>query len=250
MTGTAVDNNGQPAKHPNGTNIANPSDEDVSHYLGFVPGQASIDIEKYTNSQNADEPTGPEIVVGETVTWEYVVINNGNYNLINIVVTDDKLGQVCTIASLAQGASQTCTMTGAAQEGPYTNLATVTAAPVDGNGDPATNPDGSPIASPTDEDRSHYLGFIPVGKIGNLIWYDDNGNGVNDGETGIPNVTVRLLNSSNEVIDSETTGPNGEYNFEDIVGGNYTVVVDVNTLPSNVRQSFDADGLGLSLIHI
>ncbi|MEM7033779.1 MAG: SdrD B-like domain-containing protein, partial [Chloroflexota bacterium] len=244
VVGEPVDGNGQPAKHPNGVSVASPTDQDSSHYLGFVPGQASVDIEKYTNNVDADTPTGPEIAVGDPVQWSYEVVNNGNYDLVNVVVTDDVLGQICTIASLPQGASDTCTANGTAQEGQYTNLGSVTADPVDGNGDPATNPDGSPIASPSDTDRSHYLGFIPVGTIGDRIWFDDNGDGSDSGEAGMPNVTVRLLNSSNEVVDSETTGPNGDYLFEDIVGGSYTVVVDTNTLPNNVRPSYDADGTG------
>ena len=52
------------------------SDEDPSHYFGI---SASIDIEKATNGQDADTPTGPTIALGETVTWTYVVRNTGNW---------------------------------------------------------------------------------------------------------------------------------------------------------------------------
>jgi len=38
----------------------------------------SIDIEKATNGEDADNPTGPLIPVGDTVTWTYVVTNTGN----------------------------------------------------------------------------------------------------------------------------------------------------------------------------
>jgi len=54
---------------PAGTEV---SDEDPSHYFGV---EASIDIEKATNGEDADNPTGPLIPVGDTVTWTYVVTN-------------------------------------------------------------------------------------------------------------------------------------------------------------------------------
>ena len=62
----------------------------------------------------------PKIVVPyQPVTYTYVVTNTGGTTLTNIVVTDDNATPalagddftVCTIASLAPGASQTCTAT-------------------------------------------------------------------------------------------------------------------------------------------
>ena len=41
-------------------------DSDDSHYVG-----TAIDLEKSTNGQDADAPTGPIIPVGSTVTWTY-----------------------------------------------------------------------------------------------------------------------------------------------------------------------------------
>ena len=67
------------------------TDEDPSHYFGSAP---AIDIEKATNGQDADLPTGPFILLGDPVTWTYVVTNTGNVDLVNIVVTDDVLGTI------------------------------------------------------------------------------------------------------------------------------------------------------------
>ncbi len=51
--------------------------------------QAGIDIEKATNGQDADSPTGPVIPVGETATFTYVVTNTGNVALSGVEVIDD-----------------------------------------------------------------------------------------------------------------------------------------------------------------
>jgi hypothetical protein len=69
---------------PVGSNV---SDDDPSHYFGSTP---CIHIEKSTNGQDADLPTGPVIPVGDAVLWEYVVTNCGNVALCNIRVTDDQ----------------------------------------------------------------------------------------------------------------------------------------------------------------
>ena len=50
-------------------------DEDPSHYFGGVPG---IDLQKYTNGSDSDEPTGLFIPVDDDVTWNYIVDEHGN----------------------------------------------------------------------------------------------------------------------------------------------------------------------------
>ncbi|PWE18612.1 hypothetical protein DDZ18_03135 [Marinicauda salina] len=62
------------------------SDSDPSHYNGV---NVDIDIEKATNGQDADSPTGPNILVGDTATFTYLVTNPGDVALSNVVVTDD-----------------------------------------------------------------------------------------------------------------------------------------------------------------
>lgn len=51
-------------------------------------------------------------------------------------------------------------------------------------------------------------------EIGNRLWRDDNGNGIQDaGEPGISNVVLHLLNSSNQIVGKDTTDINGVYSF-------------------------------------
>ncbi|MRS05692.1 hypothetical protein EG832_21120, partial [bacterium] len=72
--------------------------------------------------------------------------------------------------------------------------------------------------------------------IGDTIWYDANGNGVqDDGEMGIPGVTVTLLDLNGQPMPNGTavTDANGEYQFG-VDAGTYSV--QVNT------SNFDAGG--------
>jgi hypothetical protein len=124
------------------------TDTDPSHYFGV---DAGIVIKKYTNGDDADTPPGPTIDIGSPVTWTYVVTNTSNVPLTNIAVTDDQLGSVtCPATTLASGASMTCTMTGIAAEGLYTNTADVFAIP----------PAGAEVVA---SDPSHYTGNAPTG---------------------------------------------------------------------------------------
>ena len=141
-------------------------DEDLSHYFGMEP---DVDIEKATNTQDADEPTGPYVTVGGVVRWTYVVTNTGNVPLTDVTVTDDVedaasidcagTGSNVVPGPLAPGASVTCVATGTATAGQYRNLGAVTA-----TGPQATDVDGNPVDGEevSDEDLSHYFGAQPA----------------------------------------------------------------------------------------
>ncbi len=60
--------------------------------------------------------------------------------------------------------------------------------------------------------------------LGDRVWLDTNGNGVQDtGENGIANVTVNLLNAAGTVVGTKTTDANGNYLFTDLAPGQYAV---------------------------
>jgi uncharacterized repeat protein (TIGR01451 family) len=100
----------------------------ADHYFGAVPG---IAIVKQTNGTHHDTRPGAVVLVGDSVTWTYVVTNTGNVSLTDVIVTDDILGSICAIESLAAEATTSCTKTASAEEGQYVNIGTVTAtAPV------------------------------------------------------------------------------------------------------------------------
>jgi len=132
------------------------TDDDPSHYFGVA---SAIDIEKATNGDDADEPTGPYVTPGGAVEWTYVVRNTGNVPLTNVTVTDDQVdaasidcdatGGNVVAGPLAPDDTFTCVATGTATVGQYANLGTVTGI------DPLQT-------EVTDEDASHYFGAVPA----------------------------------------------------------------------------------------
>ena len=122
--------------------------EDTATAFVYFPDPA-IQIEKSTNTLDADTPTGPVLDMGDPVTWEYVVTNTGVDPLSNIVVTDNKVGNIVLLTTtLEPGVSTTATEGGTVTAyGQYANLATVVGDFV-----------GIPV---TDDDPSHYLAPEP-----------------------------------------------------------------------------------------
>lgn len=120
------------------------SDTDPSHYLaegGVDPTNPAVRIEKSTNGMDADLPPGPALEVGDSVTWEYVVSNIGDVRLVDLTVSDDLEGFVCTLAELAPGASASCSLAGIAVEGLYSNVGSVAGSSE--GGDPVSDSDPS-----------------------------------------------------------------------------------------------------------
>ena len=108
----------------------------------------SIDIEKWTNGQDADAPIGPYVHKGDPINWTYKVTNTGDVTLSNVVVTDSKGATVsCPKTTLLAGELMTCTASGTAIEGQYVNQGT------------AEGYYESIKAS--DVDLSHYFGIDP-----------------------------------------------------------------------------------------
>ncbi|MFA7061861.1 MAG: SdrD B-like domain-containing protein, partial [Pedobacter sp.] len=67
------------------------------------------------------------------------------------------------------------------------------------------------------------FGYYKNATIGDFVWNDLNGNGVQEsGETGLSGVTVNLLDCSNKIIATTTTDSTGKYSFS-VPAGNYNV---------------------------
>jgi hypothetical protein len=132
--------------------------------FSIVVDQPKIDIEKFTNGEQADNPTGTFIPVGDPVNWRYDVTNTGNTPLFNVRVNDDVLGPIgqgnpdtdCDWVSssdpgsgpgeLSAGETVSCSATSVAIAGQYGNF-----------GDVIGTYEGVDV---TDIDPSHYFGVM------------------------------------------------------------------------------------------
>ena len=130
---------------------------EITNTYNPEPDEPSIHIEKATNGVDADNPTGPQLVVGSTVTWTYVVTNTGDVPLANVIVTDDQAGVTPVYQSgdtnndnlLDLTETWTYTATGTAVEGQYANIGEVT----------GFYPQEE--REVVDTDPSHYRGYRP-----------------------------------------------------------------------------------------
>ncbi|MDO9226346.1 MAG: SdrD B-like domain-containing protein [Pseudomonadota bacterium] len=67
-------------------------------------------------------------------------------------------------------------------------------------------------------------GLYKKASIGDKVWLDANGNGVQDaGEAGLSGVSVKLLNSAGTTLSTTTTDANGNYLFSNLNPGDYAV---------------------------
>ena len=94
--------------------------------------------------------------------------------------------------------------------------------------DPAMDSNGSlanvSLATNSSIDHTIDFGYVaPRGEIGDFVWNDLNGNGIQDsGEPGLAGVSVILGGASSASV---TTDGNGAYSFGGLSAGNYTVTV-------------------------
>ena len=111
-----------------------------------------------------------------------------------------------------------------------------------------TGTDGSTTVTASD-DATVQVVTGKLGALGDRVWLDLDADGVQDaGEAGIAGVKLTLLGDfdQNGTIDytaTTTTGANGVYTFTGLPAGEYSVIVDTTTLPANLVQTYDLDGL-------
>lgn len=211
---------------PGGPPLPTVSACDGSSYFGSAPG---IRISKTTNGSD-----GLTILAGEPITWQYAVTNMGNTTLTNVRVTDDKAGDIGTIASLAPFETKILTKTGTAMKGDYSNTATV-------YGTPPIGPDVSAA------DSSSYFGADPhisISKLTNgqdgsfaaagstVIWtYEVKNTGnilltdilVTDSEEGSVGTIASLAPGTSQTLSLSGTAREGEYANTGTATGTYTL---------------------------
>ncbi len=117
--------------------------------------------------------------------------------------------------------------------------------------DEATIPAGTIPTTPTTEtvdlpvggNDNVDFGVATVVGVGSTVWMDDNGDGVIDPEEErIADVVVELLDGTGTVVATQTTDAAGQYLFDELPPGTYTVLIDGDTLPENAVAVSDRDG--------
>lgn len=85
---------------------------------------------------------------------------------------------------------------------------------------------------------------LPMGSLGDRVWYDANHDGVQDaGEAGINGVLVTLTGTDirgDSITRTDTTEGDGDYLFTGLLAGDYTVTVSI---PPDYIQTYDYDGI-------
>ena len=87
------------------------------------------------------------------------------------------------------------------------------------------------------------FGYISDNSISGTIYRDDNrSNSLNGGEAGYPAQTVQLLDKDGQVIATTTTDANGNYSFDNLPDGTYSVKVVKDGALTDLEQTEDPDG--------
>ncbi|EFO79830.1 conserved repeat domain protein [Oscillochloris trichoides DG-6] len=119
-----------------------------------------------------------------------------------------------------------------------------------GDNDPATNPEAGEAVD-SRSNRTVDFGFYLPASLGDFVWDDLNGNGVQDGgEPGVENVTVTLtyagpngtFGDADDTTSTKQTDNNGAYLFSDLAPGNYRV--SFSNLPSGYDFSVPDNATG------
>ena len=128
----------------------------------------------------------------------------------------------------------------------------------DAEGNPVTDADSTPDTDNTndgdiednaingengDEDDHDIAEIIVGGDVGDTVWKDLDGNGIQDpGEPGVAGVTVHLYACDGTLLETTTTDANGNYLFTAVPPGDYYVQFDISGLPAGC--DFTTPGLG------
>jgi protocatechuate 3,4-dioxygenase beta subunit/uncharacterized protein YuzE len=100
--------------------------------------------------------------------------------------------------------------------------------------------------APGDAKRDVDAGVVlQTASIGDRVWLDRDRDGIqDDGEPGVAGVTVQLLDGDGNVVATRVTDSNGNYLFDDIEPGTYTVRFDHSTSSITGIRGWSPTGAG------
>lgn len=182
------------------------------------PGVAGITVTLYQNGTDGLPGTSDDIIIGTTVTDAY-----GNYLFNNLASTTANASQYnvrFTLPANYQFTTQTNTQTTGSSNA--TNLTNTTGGSTAANGSDAnttTGRTGSFWLASGESELSVDAGIVfaqpSTNSIGDKVWYDADGDGIQDtNEAGVAGVTVTLYASDAvTVVATTVTDANGNYIF-------------------------------------
>ena len=135
-------------------------------------------------------------------------------------------------------------------------LSNIGADTTDSDADQANGITGIYTVASGDNVRNVDAGFYLLGRLGDRVWEDTNGDGLqNDGVTGLVGVTVRLLDGLGTEVTTTITGADGFYEFSGLTPGDYSVsvapagyIATTRNAGANANEATDSDvnAVGLS----
>ena len=134
------------------------------------------------------------------------------------------IGQVTV--TLSKGSTELSSTTTAGNGGyNFSGLTsdTYTVEETDPSGYTSTSPNSVDVTTGDDGAVANF-GDIAEGSVSGVVFNDTNGNGIQDpGEIGVAGVTVNLLDSAEQVLQSVVTTADGLYTFHHLASGTYLV---------------------------
>ncbi len=210
-----------------------------------------VGVENITVSLLVEDPAAPGTFIpylipdpsgsGDMIAYEVTTDANGEYLFDNLPSGLYKVE--VTPSDPISGLGQTYDADGAGDNASIIELF--------GPGNPAPGLTAANYGDVDDVDDQDF-GYDPTpGSIGDRIWLDTNGDGIQDSdEAGIEGVEVVVIylgpdgiaGTSDDEEFTATTDADGVYNVDNLPLGEYTVTVNPDTLPPMLVASFDADG--------
>ena len=218
---------------PNNTTVTS---ADFGYHVTTVIGDTVWWDRNGNGVQDAGEPGIPDVGVKVTYFGADGVLGGGDDTV--ETVTTDSAGH-WSVTNLPNGNYRAQVVSG---------IATGFAPTFDSDGIGTPNQSLFALAN---SNLAQDFGYRGTGAIGDVIWLDQNGDGVRQsGEPGLGGVKVTLiwfgadgvLGGGDDLTLTTTTAADGSYGFGSLPAGSFTVTVDTTTLASDSTATYDLDG--------
>lgn len=246
---------GVPFPPPGGDVFTNPTSgwwqadiciDDGNQYVFYAEGAVFIDYMPHAPDLTVDKDNGQtQSYEGQEMTYAIIIENTGSGPALNVALTD----------TLPSGTSYTSASGNAnySYNAPYEiitwDMGVIEPSESDtvfltvSVGEEAESPiENRVYLSYEDLFFNEHIGiydndqdtFVNTGSIGDYVWHDADGDALQDGEeSGIENVILYLVNAAGDTIDTDTTNADGNYLFNNVLAGQYTLYINSATLPDD-----------------